>query len=211
MPIVAHDTTLQKCWVLIRRIRGTARWCCFSVTVSYEIDYISRAAIFLFSVGRATAVPWRATRRQSRLGEPGQKKVNDQLRFCRCMCKSTPSTSPPSAVTTPTTDPPPTLTPNSYRSYYLSGFLTLQTAIDRFMFSRALPEGSKNSGEGEEEEIQNGFKCVPPEVIGVPFPTAAYDQNLFYKAVGYLLGLAMAMVSRPAGDPARMRGTSPLL
>ncbi|CAN0161963.1 unnamed protein product, partial [Hapterophycus canaliculatus] len=89
---------------------------------------------------------------------------------------------------------------HSFRSYYLSGFLTLQTTLDRFMFSRALPaappissSSSSSSGVEQSEEISPGFACVPPDVLGVPFPTAAYDQNLFYAAVGYLLGLAMTM------------------
>eukprot|EP00903_Cladosiphon_okamuranus_P005738 g5694.t1 len=85
----------------------------------------------------------------------------------------------------------------SFRSYYLSGFLTLQTTLDRFMFDRALPAATSSEeqerSEERSEEQSNGFTCVPPDVIGVPFPTAAYDQNLFYKAVGYLLGLAMTM------------------
>ena len=85
------------------------------------------------------------------------------------------------------------LTASSFRSYYLSGFLTLQTTLDRFMFKRALP--GDPSGDQSEEASEEGFACVPPDVIGVPFPTAAYDQNLFYAAVGYLLGLAMTMVS----------------
>lgn len=60
------------------------------------------------------------------------------------------------------------------------------------MFKRALPGAP--AGDQSEESSEEGFACVPPDVIGVPFPTAAYDQNLFYAAVGYLLGLAMTMV-----------------
>lgn len=70
------------------------------------------------------------------------------------------------------------------------------------MFNRALPAAvGPTSGEISpgDEENSDGFACVPPEVIGVPFPTAAYDQNLFYAAVGYLLGLAMTMVSETCG------------
>lgn len=84
-----------------------------------------------------------------------------------------------------------------FRLYYLSGFLTLQTTIDRFLFQRALPQlqhsldGDDKDG-GAHEESQ-AF-CVPPEFVGVPFPTASYDQNLFYAAIGYMLGLAMTMV-----------------
>lgn len=62
------------------------------------------------------------------------------------------------------------------------------------MFKRALPDPS------EEERSAEGFSpCVPPDVVGIPFPTAEYDQNLFYAAVGYLLGLAMTMVSENNG------------
>ena len=31
------------------------------------------------------------------------------------------------------------------------------------------------------------------ELYAMPMPTAEYDQNLFYTAVGYLLGLAISM------------------
>lgn len=84
-----------------------------------------------------------------------------------------------------------------FRSYYLSGYLTLQTTLDRFMFKRALPASSADASEDAPGER---FACTPPDVIGVPFPTAAYDQNLFYAAVGYLLGLAMTMVSSDSFD-----------
>jgi hypothetical protein len=38
-------------------------------------------------------------------------------------------------------------------------------------------------------------QCAPPFWAGVPFPTAGYDQNLFYLAVGYLLGLVLTMAT----------------
>lgn len=98
---------------------------------------------------------------------------------------------------------PRTLT--SFRSYYLSGFLTLQTTLDRFMFKRSLPGAP--AGDQSEEDSEEGFACVPPDVVGVPFPTASYDQNLFYAAVGYLLGLAMTMVRRLLSDNAKNRYT----
>lgn len=106
----------------------------------------------------------------------------------------------------PPSRPPSPTANNSFRSYYLSGFLTLQTTLDRFLFNRALPAGGfpeeDRSGEQSEERsgvATGGFACAPPDVVGVPFPTAAYDQNLFYAAAGYLLGLAMTMVSSRAG------------
>ena len=67
------------------------------------------------------------------------------------------------------------------------------------MFERALPASPSDDRDGEHQHTDQDvgdFACVPPEVVGVPFPTAAYDQNLFYAAVGYLLGLAMTMVRR---------------
>lgn len=64
------------------------------------------------------------------------------------------------------------------------------------MFNRALPASVEQSEERSEiVATTGGFACVPPDVVGVPFPTAAYDQNLFYAAAGYLLGLAMTMVN----------------
>lgn len=122
----------------------------------------------------------------------------------RCCCTSAPvSHPPPPPFPMPPPPPPYPYTANSFRSYYLSGFLTLQTTLDRFMFNRALPAASSSEEQERSEERSGeqsgGFTCVPPEVVGVPFPTAAYDQNLFYKAVGYLLGLAMTMVSPQIG------------
>ena len=38
-------------------------------------------------------------------------------------------------------------------------------------------------------------QCAPPAWAGVPFPTAGYDQNVFYLAVGYLLGLVLTMAT----------------
>lgn len=63
------------------------------------------------------------------------------------------------------------------------------------MFNRALPASGEQSEERSGITSPGGFACVPPDVVGVPFPTAAYDQNLFYAAAGYLLGLAMTMVN----------------
>lgn len=94
------------------------------------------------------------------------------------------------------------LTLSRFRRYYLSGFLTLQTTLDRFFFEHTLPppvEDSRREESGEQsEEESEELWCIPPQFVGVPFPTAAYDQNLFYAAVGYLLGLAMTMVTEAA-------------
>ncbi|CAN0198268.1 unnamed protein product [Discosporangium mesarthrocarpum] len=50
------------------------------------------------------------------------------------------------------------------------------------------------SGPSRDRGDSNASWCAPPPLVGVPFPTPAYDQNIFYVTVGYLLGLAMTMV-----------------
>lgn len=73
-----------------------------------------------------------------------------------------------------------------YQTYYLSGFLSLQDVIDRWAFSYI----------NATEETSGRAQCEYPGVIyTMPFPTAAYDQNLFFTAVGFLLGLAMTMAT----------------
>lgn len=74
-----------------------------------------------------------------------------------------------------------------YQAYLLSGFLTLQSTVDEWIFqlysnTTLSPPGNVTSDQGQ---------CTKPQSIGIPFPTAAYNQNLFYTAVGFLLGLAM--------------------
>lgn len=104
--------------------------------------------------------------------------------------------------------------------YYLSGFLTLQTSIDRFLFQRSLPpplrpvggtgggtQGVAREGGGQDTGTvpdDASLSCALPKFVGVPFPTAAYDQNLFYAAVGYMLGLAMTMVRAAPTRPVRV-------
>jgi hypothetical protein len=68
-----------------------------------------------------------------------------------------------------------------YQQYYLSGFLTLQQTLNEFAFSYT----------------RQGDCLASVQTIGnvwsMPMPTAAFSQNVFFLAVGYLLGLAIAM------------------
>lgn len=62
-----------------------------------------------------------------------------------------------------------------YQRYYLSGYLTLQRTINDFIMWHS----------GCEEQIDPFWS--------MPMPTAAYEQNVFFLHVGYLLGLALVM------------------
>lgn len=70
-----------------------------------------------------------------------------------------------------------------YQNYYVSGFLSIQKAVDEWVFNRYNEQAGSSSKQ-----------CgSPPNPTIAPFPTAAYDQNPFYLQVGFLLGLAMVM------------------
>ena len=68
---------------------------------------------------------------------------------------------------------------NRYQRYYLSGFMSIQRTLADFAFELSGCEAA---------ELPE-----PSELYTMPMPTAEYDQNLFYTAVGYLLGLAISM------------------
>jgi hypothetical protein len=59
--------------------------------------------------------------------------------------------------------------------------------IDQFAFNFSASPNMVGSA--------SASQCKPPSWTGVPFPTAGYDQNLFYLAVGYLLGLVLTMAT----------------
>jgi len=65
-----------------------------------------------------------------------------------------------------------------YQRYFTSGFLTMQRTLAEFLFATAGCDG-----------------LLPPssDVYSMPMPTPDYSQNVFYTAVGYLLGLAISM------------------
>ena len=69
----------------------------------------------------------------------------------------------------------------TYQMYFLSGFLTLESTIDRWALNYAVRQADPNAS------------CQSPDVLTVPFPTYEFDSNPFYSQVGFLLGLAMTM------------------
>lgn len=72
----------------------------------------------------------------------------------------------------------------NYQEYILSGFLTLQSTVDDWLFS-------KLNASSNDTNNNNTQTCQKPNHVIIPFPTASFDQNIFYQAVGFLLGLAM--------------------
>ncbi|KAG5189427.1 hypothetical protein JKP88DRAFT_176875 [Tribonema minus] len=72
-----------------------------------------------------------------------------------------------------------------YAKYYASGFLTLQTTLDKFFFDYTVPAAA--------EAGAAGGQCSPPDVLGIPMPTPYFNQNTFFTAVGFLLGLSMTL------------------
>ena len=109
----------------------------------------------------------------------------------------------------------------SYQSYFLSGFLSVQSAVDDWVFDsldkidliahQINNNSSSNSSGGGNSNSSNytnitltrdvNRKCQdltyaqPNNIVFIPFPTYAYDQNPFYTSVGFLLGLAMTSKS----------------
>ena len=63
-----------------------------------------------------------------------------------------------------------------YQRYHLSGFLTLQQLVDEYAWELAANASANMS-----------LAPRPPTaaLAGLPFPTAAYEQNVFYQASGY--------------------------
>lgn len=64
-----------------------------------------------------------------------------------------------------------------YQRYYLSGYLTLQRTLNEFAMASINCDSSTTSD----------------NIWSMPMPTAAYNQNAFFQAVGFLLGLTIAM------------------
>jgi hypothetical protein len=78
-----------------------------------------------------------------------------------------------------------------YQRYYFSGHLSIQRTVNEFAISR-MNKKSEISG------VSQSNQCIEPnkdgwEVFTLPMPTAAYSQNPFFTAVGFLLGLVIAM------------------
>lgn len=67
-----------------------------------------------------------------------------------------------------------------YQRYFLSGYLTLQRTVNDFVLWHS------GCGDHISEERVDPF-------FSMPMPTAAFSQNVFFLAVGYLLGLILVM------------------
>lgn len=93
-----------------------------------------------------------------------------------------------------------------YQTYIYSGFLSIQRAVDEwaFAYSGAAPEVSfgapLNSSAfytpvAEGVPRQDDIRCFAPASSSwmFPFPTREYNENPFYAAVGFLLGLGLVM------------------
>lgn len=84
-----------------------------------------------------------------------------------------------------------------YQQYFLSGFLSIQDAIDEWAFKyigAVYPTNSSSS----QTNITNvtAIDCSSiPHIFAIPFPTYNYDQNPFFVSVGFLLGLAFTSKS----------------
>lgn len=70
-----------------------------------------------------------------------------------------------------------------FHQYFLSGFLTLQKAVDQWAFQYSNLTNS----------LVSECAAGPPNAVLIPYPTFAYSQNPFYYSVGFLLGLTLVM------------------
>jgi ABC-type multidrug transport system ATPase subunit len=74
---------------------------------------------------------------------------------------------------------------DQYQTYLLSGYLTLQRAVDEWAYGYTAASDST---------IET-CRATPLNTVLIPYPTPAYEINPFYAEVGFLLGLAIAMAS----------------
>ena len=71
--------------------------------------------------------------------------------------------------------------PVAFQGYLLSGFLTLNQAIDEWALSYAV------------QQINPTISCQIPDIVTVPMPTYGFLLNTFYGQVGSLLGLVLIL------------------
>lgn len=90
-----------------------------------------------------------------------------------------------------------------YQRYYFSGFLSWQRTINEFALERMASQselpGRVSDDDSPATDSTTGQQCIIPDpaewtnTFMMPFPTPAYSQNPFFTAVGFLLGLTIAM------------------
>ena len=81
----------------------------------------------------------------------------------------------------------------AYESYFLSGFLSIQTSIDSWAWEQTVTPTLSSFSSSSSAASQ--CSASPPAVVGIPMPTPAYINNAFFGSVGFLLGLALTMAS----------------
>lgn len=84
----------------------------------------------------------------------------------------------------------------TYQRYFFSGFLSLQNIIDDWAFDYINNQILESTPIFDDpiSNISSNINigtCKRASPVTMPFPTAAFDQNIFFLAVGFLLGLAM--------------------
>ena len=91
--------------------------------------------------------------------------------------------------------------------YYFSGFLSLQQAVDNWVweYTGATPAENTSSASNTTAAYvdptggllpqQNESLCAKPVPTMFPFPIRGYEENPFYNRVGYLLGLGLVMAT----------------
>ena len=88
------------------------------------------------------------------------------------------------------------LDPN-YLLYFFSGFLTLKDAVDTWAYQYTGTAESTFSANDDWYFASSSSNdnvtqsCEKPNLFFTPYPTQAFDTNLFYTQVGFLLGLAL--------------------
>lgn len=82
-----------------------------------------------------------------------------------------------------------------YQKYFLSGFLSIQSAVDDWVL-QYLDSLKPINTAPQIPACSNIAHMYPNNIVFVPFPTYAYNQNPFYTSVGFLLGLAMTSIYR---------------
>lgn len=84
------------------------------------------------------------------------------------------------------------------QEYYTSGFLSLQAAIDGYVLGLSTAHEAALGPLGTTIPVAPDSPFVQSEpqywtAWGAAFPTAAYDHNQFYDAVGPMLGLVLCL------------------
>jgi hypothetical protein len=81
-----------------------------------------------------------------------------------------------------------------YQKYLLSGFLSIQSAIDAWAWNNTRSNLLLQSNAANSTLASNQCRAIPSP-FAFPFPTPEYEANAFFTSVGFLLGLALTLAS----------------